>query len=110
MADDVGEDGLLDVLLDEGGGALLFVAPDLAHQHDGVRAGILFKKGQQVHGPLPTMGSPPMPTQVDWPMPALGQGMHDFIGQGAAAGDDADATRLVDGAGHDADLALRRAR
>ena len=37
----------------------------------------------------PGMGSPPIPTQVDWPE-ALVRGLLDrFVGQGAGAGDDA---------------------
>jgi hypothetical protein len=50
-------------------------------------------------------GSPPMPTQVDWPRPSVGQLVDRLVGQRAGARDDADLARLVDVAGHDADLA-----
>ena len=54
---------------------------------------------------VPLTGSPPMPMQVDWPMPS-GQLPDGLVGQGAGAADHADAAGLVDVAGHDADLAL----
>ena len=47
-----------------------------------------------------------MPTQVDWPDAAAGELPDGFVGERAAAGDDADAAGLVDVAGHDADLAF----
>jgi len=43
-----------------------------------------------------------MPMQVDWPTPLPDR----LVGEGAAAGDNADRARFVDVAGHDADLAL----
>ena len=55
---------------------------------------------------VPMIGSPPMPTAVDWPEARLGERVDDLIGQRAGAGDEPDPARLVDEAGHDADLAL----
>ena len=55
---------------------------------------------------VPMIGSPPMPMQVDWPMPRCGQLADGFVGQGAGARDDADGAGLVNVARHDADLAL----
>ena len=47
-----------------------------------------------------------MPTQVDWPRPRLESLPDGFVGERAAAADDADGAGLVDVAGHDADFAL----
>ena len=55
---------------------------------------------------VPLTGSPPMPTQVDWPMPEAGELTDRLVGERARAGDDADVAGLVDVPGHDADLAL----
>ena len=55
---------------------------------------------------VPTIGSPPRPTQVDWPSPRFVSLPDGFVGQRAAAAHDADLARLVDVAGHDADLAF----
>ena len=57
---------------------------------------------------VPSIGSPPMPTHVDWPSPTSVSLAHGFIRQRAGARDDADRARLVDVARHDADLALAR--
>ena len=58
---------------------------------------------------VPLTGSPPIPTQVDWPRPAARGLRHRLVGQRAGARDDADLARPVDVARHDADLALARA-
>ena len=50
-----------------------------------------------------------MPTQVRLAQAEAGQLPDGLVGERAAAADDADRARLVDVAGHDADLALRRA-
>ena len=42
---------------------------------------------------VPLTGSPPMPTQVDWPMPALRELVDDLVGERAAPRDDADRAR-----------------
>jgi len=55
---------------------------------------------------VPMIGSPPMPMAVDWPRPESGELADGFVGERAGARDDADATFLVDVAGHDADLAF----
>ena len=54
---------------------------------------------------VPLTGSPPMPTQVDWPDAAAGQLPDRFVGQRAAAGDDADVALFVNVTGRDADAA-----
>ena len=58
--------------------------------------------------PVPITGSPPMPMQVDWPRSLAGELMDYLIGQGAGAGDHPDGSGVVDGAGHDSDLAQAR--
>ena len=55
---------------------------------------------------VPTIGSPPRPTHVDWPRPRLRQLPDGLVGQRAAAAHHADRALLVDVARHDADLAL----
>ena len=52
------------------------------------------------------MGSPPMPMQVDWPMPRRVKLIHGFVGERAAAADDADVAGLVNLSRHDADFAF----
>ena len=59
-----------DVLADEGGGFLLGLAADFAHHHDRLRCpdrpGTASSRSMN---DVPTIGSPPRPTQVDWPSP-----------------------------------------
>ncbi len=55
---------------------------------------------------VPTIGSPPRPTQVDLAEAEAGQLPHRFVGQRAAAAHHADRARLVNVARHDADLAF----
>ena len=57
---------------------------------------------------MPLTGSPPMPIAVDWPRPSAVSWSDRLVGERARARDDADVARLVDVAGHDADLALAR--
>ena len=54
------------------------------------------------------IGSPPMPMQVDWPIPSFGQLADRFVGQRAGARDHADMPVLVNVPRHDADLAFAR--
>jgi hypothetical protein len=56
---------------DVGRRGLLGVAADLADHDDGVVSGSSLNSSQRVHEMVPMMGSPPMPMQVDWPMPSL---------------------------------------
>ena len=57
---------------------------------------------------VPFTGSPPMPTQVDWPSPVAGGLRYRLVGQRARTRDDADRAGLVDVPRHDPDLALVR--
>ena len=55
---------------------------------------------------VPTIGSPPRPTQVDLAEAEVRELPDGFVGERAAAAHDADRALLVDVARHDADLAL----
>ena len=57
---------------------------------------------------MPIIGSPPMPMQVDWPMPSLRQLMHGLVRQGSAAAHDAHVSLLVNPPRHDPHLAFSR--
>ena len=57
---------------------------------------------------VPLTGSPPMPTAVVWPRPALRGLEHRLVGQRARARHNADRALLEDVARHDADLAFVR--
>ena len=59
---------------------------------------------------VPMIGSPPMPMQVDWPSLAPRELADSFVGQGSAAGHDADVAFKMDMSRHDSDLALARAK
>ena len=106
-AGDERDDRLLDVLLDVRGGLLLGRAADLADHQDrfGLRVASRTARSRSMKF-VPMIGSPPMPTQVDLAEPEVAQLPDGFVGERAAAADDADLARLVDVAGHDADLAL----
>ena len=54
---------------DELRGLLFGVAADFADHDDGVRVGIVVEKRMASRNDVPIIGSPPMPMQVDWPMP-----------------------------------------
>jgi hypothetical protein len=96
------------VSLDVSRRGLFGVAADLADHHDGVRIGIGVEQLHRVEKLVPMIGSPPMPMQVDWPMPSRGQLAHRFVGQRAGARDHADVALQDECARHDADLALAR--
>ena len=66
---DVGRHRLRHVILDELGGALLLGTTDLADHHDGPGVGVGLERPQAVDEVGARHGSPPMPTQVVWPMP-----------------------------------------
>ena len=55
---------------------------------------------------VPTIGSPPRPTQVRLAEAEVRELPDGFVGERAAAAHDADGALLVDVAGHDADLAF----
>ena len=61
---------LLHVRLDERRGLLLGGAADLADHDDASVPGSSLKSRSTSMKPVPMIGSPPMPTQVDWPMPS----------------------------------------
>ena len=66
---DVRDHRLPHVLRDVGGRPLLVVATDLpGHDHQ-VGLGVGFEHLERLDEPDAVHGSPPMPTQVDWPMP-----------------------------------------
>ena len=53
---------------------------------------------------VPMIGSPPIPTQVDWPMPGVGHRLDGLVGQGPRARHDPDPALAVDRARDDPDL------
>src|SRR5216684_4984108 len=106
LTGDEADDGLLHVGLDPLGGALFGVAADFADQNDGVRVRIVVEKLDGVEKRGADDG---IATDADAGGLAdaeLRQLMDGFVGQRAAAADDADVSRLVNAAGHDADLAF----
>ena len=63
--------GFVTCALTNVGGLLLVGAADLAHHDDGLgRRGRPRRRARQSMKLVPMIGSPPMPTQVLWPMPA----------------------------------------
>ena len=62
--------GLRHALGDERRGPLLVVAPDLADHHHEIGPVSASKRSSEPMNPRPCTGSPPIPTQVDWPIPA----------------------------------------
>ena len=86
---------------------LLGAAADLADEHERPRS-----RGRRVNSSrmsmklLPLIGSPPMPTHVDWPMPASVMRLDDLVGQGPRAAHEARRARPVDRARDDAHLGL----
>ena len=52
------------------GGLLLGGAADLADHQDGLGLRVALEQLQAVDEVVPLTGSPPMPTQVDWPRPS----------------------------------------
>ena len=99
--------GLVTCCFDVGRGLFLGRAADLAHHQDGLgrRVGLEQSSSRSMND-VPTIGSPPRPTHVDWPSPRLRQLPDGLVGQRAAAAHHADRAFLVNVAGHDADLAL----
>ena len=104
-AGDVGHDRLGDLVLDEIGGGLLGATPDLPDQDDalGLIVGLkTLQAGNEIHA----VDGITADTDTGTLAQADVGGLEDrLVGQGAGAGDDAHATRLVNAAGHDADLA-----
>lgn len=109
-AGDEADDGLAAVdgvvLAQEVGGVLLGRAADLADHDDAVRVLVLEEDLEAVDEVGPAEGVTANADDEGLAEAGLGGLVDGLVGQGAGTGDDADATALVDEAGHDADLAL----
>ena len=108
LAGDEGDDRLVHVVADELRRLLLGRAADLADDDDGVGVGVVLEEAQGVDevGAVDRIAADADAGRLA--VAELGQLMHRFVGQRAAARHHADAARLVDVARHDADLALAR--
>src|SRR5712664_116282 len=106
LAGDEADDGLLHVGLDPFRGALFGVAADFANQDDGVRVRIVVEKLDGVEERRTDDGIAADANAGGLADAELRQLMNGFVGQRAAAADDADVSLLVNAAGHDADFAL----
>ena len=67
---DVGDDRLRDMFADVRGGALLVVPTDLPRHDHQIGAGVPLEQASDSMNPIPCTGSPPIPIQVDWPIPS----------------------------------------
>lgn len=108
-AGDEGDDGLLLLLVglaQEVGRILLGGAADLADHDDAVSLRVLEEDLQAVDEVRAAEGVAADADDERLAQAGLCRLVDGFVGQGAGAGDDADAAALVDEAGHDADLAL----
>jgi hypothetical protein len=94
------------VLLQEVGGVLLSRTANLANHDDAVRLLVLKEHLEAVDEVGAGEGVAADADDERLAKAGLGGLVHGFVGEGAGAGDDADAAALVDEAGHDADLAL----
>src|SRR5713101_3969331 len=108
LAGDEANDGLLHVDLDPLRGALFGVAADFADQDDGVRVRIAVEKLNSVEKRRADDGIAADADAGGLADAKLRQLMDGFVGQRAAAADDADISLLVNAAGHDADFAFAR--
>src|SRR5437660_302570 len=100
------DDRLLHVGLDPFGGALFGVAADFADQNNGVRVRIVVEKLDGVEKCRANDGIAADADARGLADAELRQLMDGFVGERAAAADDADVALLVDAAGHDADFAF----
>lgn len=109
-AGDEADDGLAAVdgvgLLEELGGVLLGGATNLANHDDAVRLLVLDEDLEAVDEVGAAEGVTADADDEGLAEAGLGGLVDGLVGQGAGAGDNADAAALVDEAGHDADLAL----
>lgn len=109
-AGDEADDGLAAVdgvgLLEELGGVLLGGAANLANHDDAVGLLVLDEDLEAVDEVCAAEGVAADADDEGLAEAGLGGLVDGLVGQGAGAGDDADAAALVDEAGHDADLAL----
>lgn len=109
-AGDEADDGLAAVdgvgLLEELGGVLLSGAANLANHDDAVGLLVLDEDLEAVDEVCAAEGVAADADDEGLAEAGLGGLVDGLVGQGAGAGDDADAAALVDEAGHDADLAL----
>src|SRR5437667_11005802 len=102
------DDRLLHVALDPFGGALFGVAADFADQNNGVRVRIVVEKLDGVEKCRANDGIAADANARGLADAELRQLMDGFVGERAAAADDANVALLVDAAGHDADFAFPR--
>src|ERR671914_366173 len=103
---DIGHHRFADLGFDIGCGLFLFRAADLADQDNAFGFRVLFKQLKaidEIHA-MDRIAADPHTTTL--PQSALGGLMDGLIGERARARDDTDTARLMDIAGHDADLAL----
>src|SRR2546429_5370819 len=100
------DDRLLHVGLDPFGGALFGVAADFADQNNGVRVRIVGEKLDGVEKCRANDGIAADANARGLADAELRQLMDGFVGERAAAADDANVALLVDTAGHDADFAF----
>src|SRR6266446_9629256 len=108
LAGDKADDGFLRVGLDPLRSTLFGVAADFANQNDGMRfrIGVEELNGVEERGADDGIAADADASGLS--DAELRQLMDGFVGQRAAAADNADISRLVDAAGHDADFALAR--
>ena len=78
------------------GRLLLHRAADFADHDDGIGARVAVERRSASRVVVPSIGSPPMPMNADWPRPARDEVEADQSAEAAAARDHADAARLED--------------
>src|SRR6266853_1471141 len=108
LAGDETDDRLLHVGLDPFGGALFGAAADFADHNDGVGVRIIVEKLNGVEERGADNGIAADADASRLADAELRQLMDGFVGQRAAAADDANVALLVDAARHDADFAFAR--
>ena len=100
--------GFLTLRLDELGRGLFGIAADLADHDDGIGLGIGLEERERVHEVGADDGIAADADGRALPHAQLRDLVYRLVGQGSGARDDADASRTVDVARHDADLAFAR--
>src|SRR6267142_2368201 len=106
LAGDEADDGLLYVGLDPLRGSLFGVAADFADHNDGVRVRIVVEKLDGVEERRADDGIAADADAGGLADAEFGQLVYGFVGERAAAADDADISLLVDAARHDSDFAF----
>src|SRR6266852_741188 len=100
------DDRFFYVDLDPFGGAFFGVATDFADQNDGVSVGIFVEHFDGIEKRRADDGIAADADASGLADAEFGELVHGFIGQRAAAADDADVSLLVDAPGHNADFAF----